>query len=150
MVRLLMLLTLLASDQTFACGTFSATEQRARDKEDVEKQLVLVKQLAAKSDRVFVGRVESVDNQLRRATLIPRRALIGSTERQLSLSWQVGIVVVSCYAYTSFDYINLEVGREYVFYAAGSNILRAGSTNRGPGELSVREELRAIRRGNGT
>lgn len=150
-MRLLCLLLLLGTGPAFACGILAPDEQRRRDKEDVALQMQLAEALARQADAVFIGQVVKVNDAESLADVTVERVLKGKPDKSLRLpANDLKGLTVSCWASDMFRNSQVGAPRRYIFYLQGGTVLRAGWTERGDGDLSLRKEVRIVRRSSGT
>ncbi len=150
-MRLLCLLLLLCIGPAFACGILAPDEQRRRDKEDVAQQMQLAEALARQADAVFIGQVVKVNDAESLADVTVERVLKGNPDKSLRLpANDLEGLAVSCRASDMFRNSQVGAARRYIFYLQGGTVLRAGWTERGDADLSLRKEVRIVRRFSGT
>jgi hypothetical protein len=148
---LVFLLSALSAPSASACGILEPDEQRRREREDIELQANLVKEVASEAEDVFVGTVASVDEASRSARIKVQRVVKGAVDQELLLDLSgLDGLVVACWPSREFRNTNVLPQRTYVFYVAGPKLLRAGWTERGSADISLRRELKLIRKAAGT
>ena len=91
---LVFLLSALSAPSASACGILEPDEQRRREREDIELQANLVKEVASEAEDVFVGTVASVDEASRSARIKVQRVVKGAVDQELLLDlvtpkWEV-------------------------------------------------------------
>jgi hypothetical protein len=150
-LKVLWSLLLFVTFPAWACAILDPKEQRLRDKEDVELQVQLAKDLARKSDTVFIGRVVNIDGSPSLAEVAVERAIKGEAAGTVRLPVNgLKDLTVSCRASDMFRNSQVVAGRRYLFYVQGGAVLRAGWATRASGHVSLQGELRAVRQADGT
>lgn len=149
-MRSLCILLLLAAAPTPACGILDADEQRRREQEDVALQVDITASLAREADAIFIGLVAAVDSA-DNANVTVERVLKGTPEASLILpANDKNGVTVACWTSAIFRNSQVHASRRYIFYLSQGAVLRAGWVERRSGDLSLRSEVRAVRRAIGT
>ena len=129
-----------------ACETLPPQQQRKADRLDLQYQKDLVQDTAADADLIAMVRVSSVSPDRGTATFIVERRIKGVSDNEVSLALDQTIVV-GCYASSwFFSTVNLESSDIYILYAKDGKVLRARPKYRLLGEVSLRQELRLIRK----
>jgi hypothetical protein len=142
---LLALVLITAPLSAVACQTLPPEEQRELDRLDTERQRDLVTETASDADLIVIARVVSISTDHDTATFLVTRSIKGNVTGELSLTLDQTIHI-GCYPSAFFFAINLEPGGSYILYSKGGKALRAGSNDRSFGEISLRQELRLIRK----
>lgn len=140
--------------QTHACRLPENLADGESRREDLREQRRLARSTAQDAETVALIRVTAVDAYGRtdraRATLALRfdtvRRLKGAQPSSDWLSF-TQTITVGCGGYApSFFDPQVEIGRLHVLYLQAGTIARVASDRRYPGQLSLRAELREIRR----
>lgn len=157
-VKIAMLCSLIALAvvpiESRACGWLPPAEQAQRDAADLQKQRLLVREIAVEADSIVVARathvavVPSGDANLQEGTVIAkftvRETLKGAEHPGVKLT-SYSSLSVGCYPSVSFRNIRLDPGTSYVVYAKRGDILRAAPLKRTRGYISFRQERKIIR-----
>ena len=132
-----------------ACGVLEEAEYRRKIAEDITLQRQAAARLAAISDTIFLGEVVSVDEVSDIVRVRVERALKGSAPSELTLPVS-GSFTIACWPSDYFENAVFHENRSYVIYLKDGSVLRAGWAERSELDLSLRAEIRLIRREGGT
>jgi len=146
-MRLLLILSIAFSATSFACQDAPPREQERINRADLERQVELVQELVAESDTIFLGDVVSEGEESGTFRIEVHETLIGSVPGDETV-WEVPNrgLTIACRPSEMFHNVLLHVGRSYIFYAKGPELLRAGWSQRSPRDISVRRERQIVER----
>jgi hypothetical protein len=146
-MRFLLLMSIAFSVSAFACQDAPPREQARINRADLERQAELVRDLAADSDAIFFGKVVGEGENSGAFQIKVNETLVGSVPIAETV-WELPDrgLTIACRPSEMFHNVALHVGRSYIFYVRGQELLRAGWVERSPRDIPVHRERATVER----
>ena len=152
MIRAVLVTTLILWTQSASpCSVRVGGDEdwRIADMTDRAEQRALVTELTSQADTILIATVERIDktSPSKFAQFRVKQVLKGTaTEGKLLAFALPQMATIGCTVASMFKNSWAHEGIDYVVYAQGDQLLRTGKWDRDWPEISVREEIRRIRK----
>jgi len=147
MLRRIAFVSILAAGPAFACQRVSSPSPAALARQDRAEQREIVRALAIEAEVIYVGVAVSETQHAERAEFKIDQVIKGAAPVSQTLTFDgPSEYTIGCTAAAEFRNALVEVGKTYLIYAAGGQLLRTGSKDRELPEISWSEEIKLLRR----